>query len=167
MKLIICLLLNILLIGVVNAEQATSDSSCLNKINKSVEIGDEINITLNDNKQHVGRLISTDKLNNQFKIGFITREGIQELDLQINQLDYLTYRKYKKIRPGMLLGGIVVGGVIGHILEYSIIDPHTEKKSPFDEMTHRGSFWGIVGGAVLGSIISLSTPTKMKITCNF
>ena len=167
MKLLACVIgLIALLFGIVGAEEISPDTSCISKISTIIGIGDKITVFLHDQDTLQGRLTLVDQLNYSFKVGSVTQQGVTEAEIAIDRMNYLTYGEKGHIRPGIILGGLVIGGVIGHIFEFNVVDRGAQNTSPVDDPLKRGAFWGAVGGMVVGSFISVATPTERKLSCN-
>lgn len=165
---IVCLIWGCaLLSGLVNAADSTFTEAVprVSKIESSVDIGKMVTITLVNEGIHSGRLVRIDSASNSLTLGLVSQNGISEAEIDVSQIDHLVFKKKGRIDPGMVMGGFILGGLLGHVIENQIVDRGGDVQSPLHNMTHRGAFWGAVSGIVVGCMLSLLKSTESKLSC--
>jgi hypothetical protein len=158
-------ILSVLLAIYVVPGQAQNESFCLSKASDVVNPGERVEIIDSQMRSWTGRLLSVDPLSDTITIVEIGATRVERYTFASAQINGIKYWKPGRVRPSYCLGGLLVGMIIGHIVDREIIDPGTDKALFPEDFTSHGGFIGSLAGLTLGAVVSLATSSPRIIGC--
>jgi hypothetical protein len=145
--------------------QDNTDSSCLTIAQSSIKSGQQVSVITTDQQKITGRLTRFDLKEYTLALALMDTSGLSEFTYRSGEIFQIQYRKAGKVRPLYPIVGFLAGSVIGLLAENHVIDPGYNYGFFEDDFTHRGSFWGGVGGLAAGTVISLLIPSTRTLNC--
>jgi|WetSurMetagenome_2_1015567.scaffolds.fasta_scaffold380159_1 hypothetical protein len=145
--------------------QSPTGPSCLVTASQKIEPGKRITVIDRNDQSVMGKLIAISMANASLALGVWETTGVTQRIFAGDQIRMIKYRKPGKLRMLFPVIGFLAGSVVGQLAENYIIDPGYGYGLFDKRYTHRGSFWGGLSGAFVGTGLSLIIPSTRVLRC--
>lgn len=148
-------------------DDTKTDGQCLSELQSKVHQGEWLRITAHDGDRFEGSFRSIDFALSQLTMKPIADTALPGRAYQFDEIAKLQYRETGKIKPGYLLGGLFLGAIAGSMIGSASAGSSSNDSLDFGQMeaAFTGAAVGAGMGLILGTALSLSTPSTCTIRC--